>query len=215
LRRSVWSRDDETGAEGWKPVMQLFVTPNRVLLDLELLEADGDGQELLVTSEHPLWTESGWTTVGDLKVGALVWGHDGWAEVVSVESTGRTETVYNFEVRDFHSYYVGESGVWAHNAPCVGMTTSQMTKTVMKHGDDFGVGTHWNKRMGRVIKEAVDNHVRTALEVTGRYRGVPATHYLNMQSGLNVVVDMKGNFVAGFRLRGQQLQNVLRSGALN
>lgn len=26
--------------------------------------------------------------------------------------------VYNFEVEDFHTYYVGEMGVWVHNADC-------------------------------------------------------------------------------------------------
>ncbi|MGZ5029302.1 MAG: polymorphic toxin-type HINT domain-containing protein [Methylobacter sp.] len=26
--------------------------------------------------------------------------------------------VYNFEVEDFHTYYVGELGVWVHNTNC-------------------------------------------------------------------------------------------------
>ena len=26
------------------------------------------------------------------------------------------ETVYNFEVADSHTYFVGESGIWAHNS---------------------------------------------------------------------------------------------------
>ncbi len=29
---------------------------------------------------------------------------------------GKTFTTYNFEVEDFHTYFVGESGVWVHNA---------------------------------------------------------------------------------------------------
>lgn len=28
------------------------------------------------------------------------------------------ETVYNFEVQDFSTYYIGEMGVWVHNANC-------------------------------------------------------------------------------------------------
>ena len=27
-------------------------------------------------------------------------------------------TVYNFEVEDFHTYYVGPNGVWVHNIGC-------------------------------------------------------------------------------------------------
>jgi hypothetical protein len=30
-------------------------------------------------------------------------------------------TVYNFEVADYHTYYVGEHGVWVHNADCSGI----------------------------------------------------------------------------------------------
>ena len=28
------------------------------------------------------------------------------------------QTVYNFEVQDFHTYHVGEYGVWVHNVEC-------------------------------------------------------------------------------------------------
>ncbi len=31
-----------------------------------------------------------------------------------VEDTGERETVYNFEVADFHAYFVGDCGIWAH-----------------------------------------------------------------------------------------------------
>ncbi|MCL1624322.1 polymorphic toxin-type HINT domain-containing protein [Moraxella sp. Tifton1] len=30
----------------------------------------------------------------------------------------RTDTVYNIEVDDFHTYHVGRLGVWVHNADC-------------------------------------------------------------------------------------------------
>lgn len=30
--------------------------------------------------------------------------------------------VYNLEVEDFHTYYVGEHGVWVHNENCLGLT---------------------------------------------------------------------------------------------
>lgn len=29
-----------------------------------------------------------------------------------------TETVYNFEVNDFHTYHIGRLGVWVHNDGC-------------------------------------------------------------------------------------------------
>lgn len=41
---------------------------------------------------------------------------DGRELVVSdVTIDERAETVYNFEVEEFHTYFVGEVGVWVHN----------------------------------------------------------------------------------------------------
>ena len=34
------------------------------------------------------------------------------------ESQRLLHRVYNFEVEDFHTYYVGETGVWVHNTDC-------------------------------------------------------------------------------------------------
>ncbi|WP_152725926.1 hypothetical protein [Moraxella catarrhalis] len=36
-----------------------------------------------------------------------------------------TETVYNFEVQDFHTYHVG---VWVHNADCCGLLQKRGNK---------------------------------------------------------------------------------------
>jgi hypothetical protein len=135
----VWSRNDDTGEEGWKPVVRISVTPDQAVLDLDLVDVDGDQQELLVTAEHPLWAADGWVAVGELAVGGVVWARDGWAEVVAIADTGERETVYNFEVADFHTYFVGEGGVWAHNAGCRGLwkITEEGTERTMRH-DRFG-----------------------------------------------------------------------------
>ncbi|WP_218004022.1 polymorphic toxin-type HINT domain-containing protein, partial [Psychrobacter phenylpyruvicus] len=38
--------------------------------------------------------------------------------VVSQTKLDKTDTVYNFEVDEFHTYHIGEFDVWVHNA-CV------------------------------------------------------------------------------------------------
>lgn len=38
--------------------------------------------------------------------------------------------VYNLEVEDFHTYYVGEYGVWVHNQNCGGLTFEQQPSSV-------------------------------------------------------------------------------------
>jgi hypothetical protein len=60
--------------------------------------------------------ESEWTQAKDLISGDLAFTTDGkLLAISSIEIDDREETVYNFEVEDFHTYFVGESGVWVHN----------------------------------------------------------------------------------------------------
>ena len=41
--------------------------------------------------------------------------------IASQSKLDHTETVYNFEVQEFHTYHIGEYGVWVHNADCCGV----------------------------------------------------------------------------------------------
>ncbi|WP_227547729.1 HINT domain-containing protein [Moraxella catarrhalis] len=41
--------------------------------------------------------------------------------ILSQTKLTHTDTVYNFEVQDFHTYHIGEFGVWVHNAECCGV----------------------------------------------------------------------------------------------
>ena len=41
--------------------------------------------------------------------------------VVSQSKLNKTDTVYNFEVAEFHTYHIGEFGTWVHNAYSLGM----------------------------------------------------------------------------------------------
>lgn len=40
--------------------------------------------------------------------------------------------MYNFQVEDFHTYYVGENGVWVHNSDCVKKVESGETELKTK-----------------------------------------------------------------------------------
>ncbi|MCG8425234.1 MAG: HINT domain-containing protein, partial [Proteobacteria bacterium] len=48
----VWSRDDETGEEGWRPVVQAFVTVDQEVLDLHLNDANGNEQQVRSKNWH-------------------------------------------------------------------------------------------------------------------------------------------------------------------
>ncbi|MCG8417974.1 MAG: Hint domain-containing protein [Proteobacteria bacterium] len=137
----VWSRDDRTGAEGWARVVRVFARHKAEVLEVVLLEADGDAQKLVVTPEHPLMTRNGWTAVGRLELGERVSAGDDWAEVVSMVSSKERQTVYNFEVEGTHNYFVESGGVWAHNG-CAAGSDILVTKAVnskLPHAIDQGV----------------------------------------------------------------------------
>ena len=46
--------------------------------------------------------------------------------------------VYNFEVEDFHTYYVGNSGAWVHNTNCYAATVEYLKKNGVFSGQNPG-----------------------------------------------------------------------------
>lgn len=115
----VWARDPQTKEEGWKPVLQVQATPGKQVQELTFEAADGHREVVVATSDHPFWSldDGGWDQAGHLDLGEVVDSQVG--PMLLVESVPRPDrtTVYNFEVADSHTYFVGESGLWVHNNP--------------------------------------------------------------------------------------------------
>src|SRR5205814_893132 len=59
------------------------------------------------TADHPFYVwGKGWTPLGELNPGDWIRTKDGWTEVQGVTDTRKCETVYNFRVKDFHTFFV-------------------------------------------------------------------------------------------------------------
>ena len=72
-----------------------------------------------------------WVSACKLKSGDKVLLSDGkYGIIVSVrvEELESPETTYNFEVADFHTYFVGENPVCVHNSGCGGKTPKSPEK---------------------------------------------------------------------------------------
>ena len=71
-----------------------------------------------------------------------------------------------------------------------------------KHATDFGVNGTWNKTNGELFSKAIENHVNNvSTPIAGTYRGtINVNHYYNSVTGVNVMVDLGGNFVGGWKL---------------
>ena len=111
---------DPHGPIEFKPVLQTFVRQAAVL-HLHLAAAGGP-LVIGTTAEHPFFAHGrGWVDAGELEVGDWLLTATGrWLMVEEVHDTGEVQTVYNFEVADHHTYFVGTPDwpalVWVHNA---------------------------------------------------------------------------------------------------
>ncbi|HBE09595.1 MAG TPA: hypothetical protein DCY81_03530 [Lachnospiraceae bacterium] len=84
-----------------------------------------DGEEIVTTAEHPFYRVdkdsdkgNGFVGAKDLKPGdqiLLLEGITGTVEEAFKEELTEPVKVYNFEVKDYHTYFVGEQGVLVHN----------------------------------------------------------------------------------------------------
>jgi len=72
---------------------------------------------ILTTANHPFWVEGkGWTKVRDLQAGDEFLTHNGVKATFRIANLDAyEEDVYNFEVEDFHTYFVEAPGIWVHN----------------------------------------------------------------------------------------------------
>jgi hypothetical protein len=115
----VAARDDTTGETNWKPVVQLFHNLDKAVLNLTL-QSSGQPQTfetLGVTPEHPFHVkDKGWVEAGKLQVGDVI---DSLKEqtvtVSAIASAPDRQDTYNFEVADYHTYFVGMNAAWVHN----------------------------------------------------------------------------------------------------
>ena len=111
----VYAHNPETGETELKPVVQTFVNEAT-----ELVHVFADGEEIICTNEHPFYSPvKGWTEACKLRAGDILVSLNGEYIVVEQVQHEILETpikVYNFEVEDFHTYFVGDGdGVLVHN----------------------------------------------------------------------------------------------------
>ena len=123
----VWSENPETHEKALKKVKKIFVREKDSVVRLSI-----NGEVIETTNEHPFYVENhGWTNASDLKVGDKVRLEDGTTGIVEKAKHAALDTsvtVYNFEVEDFHTYYVSEQKVLVHNTCAMTAKNTQVAK---------------------------------------------------------------------------------------
>ena len=110
----VWATDEETGETALKEVVQTFRNETEEWVNVKV-----NGEEITCTPMHPFYSPvKGWTSAIDLRAGDILVMLNGEyvvVEQVQHELLESPETTYNFEVEDYHTYYVGNTAVLVHN----------------------------------------------------------------------------------------------------
>ena len=96
------------------------------------------------------------------------------------------------------------------------LNTSRQLQAKFKHAGDFGVFGNYSKANASKFSSAINQHINSAgiRTINGTYRGQSVIHYLNPNTGLNVISNPAGQFISGWKLNPAQLQNVLKHGGL-
>lgn len=113
----VQARDTKTGATSLKPVVKLFRHHNQQIFDVKLTDPSGQSEIIGATAGHPFHVRKiGWVAASKLVRGETVDQLEGKGDRVAwVKREGRLWDTYNFQVAEFHSYFVGQSHAWVHN----------------------------------------------------------------------------------------------------
>jgi hypothetical protein len=174
----VWSENPETGEKALKHVVQTFILKTDTFINIDV-----DGHRIVTTPVHPFWVlQRGWIDAGNLSVGDVLTLQDGTIKVIEALQRQPLETpatVYNFEVEDFHTYYVTDSAVLVHNKPCGGdfayKTISQLEKLVSEkyHG---GAKKYILKQAGKEALKRVGDNPDIWIDSAGRIQLVSRIH---------------------------------------
>lgn len=110
----VWAEDPATGERALKRVVCLFRNEKYELVHLQI-----KGETITTTVGHPFFVQGkGWVAAKDLHINdklKLQNGEDAFVDEIGLEQLDTPVQVFNFEVEDFHTYFVGSNGVLVHN----------------------------------------------------------------------------------------------------
>ena len=110
----VWAWDEQTGKIELKRVVETYVSETYEIVYLFI-----EGEVIITTPSHPFYTNAnGWTIAVDLCAGDVLNLRNG--STTTIQNVKYTRlinpiTVFNFQVEDYHTYFVGKNGILVHN----------------------------------------------------------------------------------------------------
>lgn len=151
----VWSYDQSSGETGLQKIVRTMVRESDHTVELYTKE-----EIIETTAEHPFLTGNGWKDAADLQTGDRIKSrNEEDIEIKDVKFSYKPRKVYNFEVSNWHTYFVGALQWLVHNAKkCLSELPQQIhhfatnkSKKYTKHfkriADKFKLNLNgsWNK----------------------------------------------------------------------
>jgi hypothetical protein len=163
----VWSFNEETKEIALKEV--LHTMENEVDATIKLKIED---EEIETTAEHPFYVNNEWKDASYLEENdELISINKCKKSVKSSDYSYKAKKVFNFEVADWHTYFVGLLGLLVHNArPCLKMI-SKMPKWLQKimKGNYFNfIREQYYKRIGGFSEIVLSNGKRLDSYIPGK-----------------------------------------------
>lgn len=173
----VWAYNEETGETALKHVLNVFERRADSIVTII-----ADGEKINTTPEHPFYVNGAWKEAGLLQEGDTIQLFNGKAAIIEQviykfdeelkqvalsssdafeESTYHLTTVYNIEVEDWHTYFVGDLWFLVHNAVCLAKVLEEI-KAGVKNLREIMLGRTPGKASltGRKVIERMESEGR-------------------------------------------------------
>jgi len=179
----IWSQSDQTGEITLKRVKHVFVN---VAVALVVIHCGTNTLE--ATPEHPMWVvHQGWKAPGQIQPGDELWTLKGdRVAVTGIEHKQGRFLVYNFEVEDWHSYFVGNHSLLVHNQNCLPANKAAGTAWELKLAANSAPGTKSASQVTLKV-QTPDGPVNIRID-----------ELVKVSDGKYLVVEAKASATAGF-----------------
>ncbi len=115
----VLTQDPRTGELRYQSLVAVYHNPPNATFRVDLADVD---EPIVATGIHRLWKAGkGWAMVRDLKPGDVLRTLGGTVAVKSVKEE-RVQPVFNLRVADGESFFVGRTGILAHDNSTINPT---------------------------------------------------------------------------------------------
>ena len=190
------AKDESTGEIAAKRVAQTFVrqAPATFVLGFS------NGERIETTAEHPFYVDGkGFVPAAMLAIGNSIVTIAGPPLTIStIEKRDQPQTVYNFEVEDFHTYFVGDAGFWVHNATYdeLSQKIAYNFHTWRKHRSDFAArGINTREELAAYIQNLMSSAIPPNRKSFGRDNR--KTAWYDPDKGLVVMHDPNNVYEGG------------------